>query len=542
MYLRTHGVQVRDHDPRVPSLTLWSVRRMGTRGLLAIGHVFLDRDRGCLRDRAGGDIALRPKSLDLLRVLARHPGQMLTKTQLLDSVWPDVCVTEDSLFQCVRDVRRALGDAEGRMVRTFTRQGYLLDVPVTELAAAVQPHAEPPPLLDRPSIAVLPFTEVGGTEADRYFAEGISAELLTGLCRIGWLHVVARRSSFLFKDDHANSGQADRQLGARYVLRGSIQRSDDRLRIHCHLRDAGRDRYVWSNRFEGRRADIFDLQDRITAHVVGAVEPTIRIAEIERARAKPTENLDAYDLYLRALPLHLSSHRGQLAQAQELLARAVALDPDYSLAKAFSALTTVIQANQGWATGAERHTAIGLAREALANHRDDPVVLRCTGHALAYLAHDHETGLSLLERALALHPHSAEVHHSAGWVRTFSCHAEEALRHFDHAMHLSPLDPEAGHTLAGKTFAHLLIDRPQDALETSRRAMAAMPNSISPLRAAIFALSALGRNGEARKVGREVVRLNPAFRVGVFEQVQPFRDAAFAHRYIQSLRIAGLPE
>lgn len=157
---------------------------MGTGGLLAIGHVVLDLDRGCLRDLAGADIALRPKSLDLLRVLAGSPGQTLSKAQLLDSVWPDVCVTEDSLFQCIRDIRRALGDIDARMLRTLPRQGYLLDVPVATLSSGLSRAAEQPQWLDRPSIAVLPFREEGGAGRDGYFAEGISSDLLTGLCRI----------------------------------------------------------------------------------------------------------------------------------------------------------------------------------------------------------------------------------------------------------------------------------------------------------------------------------------------------------------------
>jgi adenylate cyclase len=514
---------------------------MDTGGLLAIGHVLLDLDRGCLRDSAGADIALRPKSLDLLKVLACSPGRTLTKAQLLDAVWPNVCVTEDSLFQCVRDVRRALGDAEGRMVRTLARQGYLLDVPVTPLATAVPGVDGEPRWLDRPSIAVLPFSENAEPGANRYFADGVSSDLLTGLCRIRWLHVIARGSSFRFRGDHVDMSQVERQLRVRYLLRGSIQTVGDRVRIHCHLRDAVKDRYVWGERFEGSRADLFDLQDRITERVVGAVEPTIRFAEVERARAKPTGNLDAYDLYLQALPHHLSSDRVRMGEAQKLLARAIALDPGYSLAKAFSALTTVIQANQGWASDAERASGIELAREALADHRDDPVVLRCVGHALAYLAHEHDTALALLERALVLHPNSAEVHHSAGWVRNFCCDGAAALPHFDRAMCLSPLDPETGHTLAGKTFAHLLAGRHEDALESSRMAVAAMPNSSSPLRAAIFALCELGRVDEARRVGRVLIQVNPAFRLGAFAPVQPFRDPPFAHRYLQALALAGLP-
>lgn len=429
------------------------------------------------------------------------------------------------------------------MLRTLAKQGYLLDLPVAAIAVGVPDRPEPLHRFAGPSIAVLPFTEEGGGGgANRYFAEGISADLLTGLCRIRWLHVIARGSSFLFKGDHIDLGQVERQLGVRFVLQGSIQIVDERVRIHCQLRDAEKERYVWADRFEGKLADIFDLQDRITEEVVGAVEPTIRLAEVERARGKPTESLDAYDLYLRALPLHMSSERRRMSEAQKLLARAVELDPSYSLAKAFAALTTVIQANQGWATDVEREAGVGLAREALADHRDDPVILRCVGHALAYLAHEHERGLALLERALALHPNSAEVHQSAGWVWNFACDGSKALPHFVRAMRLSPMNAEFGHTLTGLTFTHLLLGCHEDALDFSRKAVAAMPNSISPLRAAIFALCELGRTAEARETGRGLSQINPLFRVGEFGRMQPFKDPAFARRYMQALRNAGLPE
>lgn len=513
---------------------------MGGRGLLVIGDFVLDLDRGRLRQSGGDGIPLRPKSLQLLEVLASNPGRLMTKAQLLDSVWPSIHVTEDSLFQCIRDVRRALGDLDGRMLRTIAKKGYLLDVPVEVHTG--DPANAPSQRTDSPSLAVLPFAEDGGEQGEGYFAEGFTSDLLAGLCRIRWLPVVARGSSFLFKGGRPDLRQVARQLGVRYVLQGTIQRAKGRLRVYAQIWETASERYVWADRFQGKPTDIFDLQDQIAASIVGAVEPTIRVAEVERATAKPTESLDAYDLYLRALPLHLSSDRERLSEAQRLLARATELDPGYSLAKAFSALTTVIQVNQGWATEPERQAGVKLAREALCDDHNDPVVLRCAGHALAYLAHECEMGVALLERALALHPNSAEVHHSAGWVWNFCCNGGKALPHFMRAMRLSPLDPEMGHTLTGLTFAYSLEGRQEEALETSRKALAATPNSISPRRAAILALCELGQFEEAREVGRRLLAINPAFRVAAFASVQPFRDPAFAGRYLGALRTAGLPD
>jgi adenylate cyclase len=383
--------------------------------VLRVGNFVLDLAAGCLRDSSGAEVPIRPKSLDLLAVLARNAGRTMSKDELLEAVWPGIHVTEDSLVQSVRDVRRAVGDPEGFSLRTIPKRGYLLDVAVTSLPAVAGP--QPAGIaLDRPSIAVLPFANLGGGPEDGYFAEGVTSEILTGLLRIRWLVVIGRGSSFRFKGDAVDLREVGRRLGVRYVLQGSVQRADNRVRIICGITEAASGRQIWADRFEGTLADIFKLQDHIVERVVGAVEPTIRLAEVERARSKPTDSLDAYDLYLRALPLHFSNDRARLQEAQRLLTRAVALDPGYSLAKGFSALTAVIQVNQGWASEEERLHGTRMARQASADHRDDPVTLRCVAHALCYLAHETDTALPLLEWALALHPNSAEVHHSAGWV------------------------------------------------------------------------------------------------------------------------------
>ncbi len=398
------------------------------------------------------------------------------------------------------------------------------------------------PLPAKPSIAVLPFTNMSGDPEQEYFVDGIVEDVITALSRVKTFFVIARNSSFTYKGRAVDIKQAGRELGVRYVLEGSIRKAGTRVRITGQLIDATTGHHVWADRFEGGLENIFDLQDRITESVVGAVEPSIQLNEVERAKAKPTESLDAYDLYLRALPLHYSINRERLAEAQRLLARAIEIDPTYSLVKGFAAMTTVIQTNQGWTSEAEIAEGIRLAREALADHRDHPVTLRCVGHALAYLAHEYDVALAVLERALALNPTSAQVHHSAGWVWNFACNGIKATEHFNRAIRLSPLDPEMGHSLTGLTFAHLLTHRYEEALQTSQRAMAAMPTSLGPLRAAILAFVQLSRPEEAKRIGERLLALKPDFRVGEFRKVQPFRDKAFAEQFMAALRIADLPE
>ena len=398
------------------------------------------------------------------------------------------------------------------------------------------------PLPDKPSIAVLPFTNMSGDPEQGYFVDGIVADIITALSRVKRFFVIAGRSSFAYRGSSVDVSQVARELGVRFILEGSVRKSGDRIRINAQLVEAATGHHAWADRFEGDLAEVFDLQDQVAERVAGAVEPTIRGLEVERARAKPTEHLDAYDLYLRALPLHFSGAREKLSEAQMLLGRALEVDPHFSLAKAFSALTTVVQLNQGWAAESAVSEAITLARSALAQDRDDPVTLRCIGHSLAYLAQENDLAMALLDRALSLNPSSAEAHHSAGWVCNFAGDGGRASEHFERTIRLSPLDPEMGHTLTGLAFAKLLMERYEDALDTSRSAMALLPSSLPPLRAAIVASMQLGKVEQARKMAQQILALSPSFSAGQFRRVQPFRHAPFVETYMSALRAAGLPE
>ena len=401
---------------------------------------------------------------------------------------------------------------------------------------------QPLPLPNKPSIAVLPFTNMSGDPEQDYFCDGLVEDIITALSRFRALFVIARTSSFTYKGRAVDVRQVGRELGVRYILEGSVRKAGGRIRITGQLIEAETGAHIWANRYDGSEVDVFELQDSVAESVVGAIEPSVRIAEVSRARAKPTASLDAYDLYLRALPLHYSNDREKLAEAQRLLDRAIEIDPSYAVAKGFAALTTVIQANQGWASEADRQRGVRLARQALADIQDDPVVLRCIGHALAYLDRDYNLAVALLDRALALNLNSAEVHHSAGWVWNFAGNGLKASEHFKRAIRLSPVDPEIGHTLMGLTFSELLMEEYDEALQVSLRAMAVMPSSLSPLRAAIVSLVELGRLHEAQSLGRKILSLNPSFRVDAFRAGQPFQNGKFVERYMSALMAAGLPE
>ena len=294
----------------------------------------LDTDQRELR-RGETVVSVAPLAFDLLEFLIRNRERVLTKDDLLASIWKGRVVSESALGTCVNAARSAISDSgeAQRLIRTLPRKGIRFVGAVREIQkpgtlAAADVAAQPRPglsLPDKPSIAVLPFTNISGDPEQDYFADGIVEEIITALSRVRWLFVIARNSSFTYKGRAVDIKQVGRDLGVRYVLEGSIRKAANRVRITCQLIEALTGHHIWADRFEGALDDIFDLQDRITESVVGAITPSLRRAEISRAYAKPTESLDAYDLYLRALERHYTrQHSGQ----RHRCGAAAAGDPD----------------------------------------------------------------------------------------------------------------------------------------------------------------------------------------------------------------------
>lgn len=251
--------------------------------VLHFAGVTLDGVRGCLRGPDAAEVLLAPKPFNLLMVLARNAGRTMSKDALLDAVWPGVHVSEDSLFQAVREARRAIGDEAGAVLRSVPRRGYLLDAVVSEGAAQrlqVTPETQLPlaPPTDRPSLVVLPFQNMSGDPEQAYFADGMVEEITSALSRIGWLFVIARNTAFTFGSHAADLREVGHTLGVRYVLQGSVRKAGGQVRIGCQLVEAANGHHIWTERFEGDLADVFALQDRVAEAVAGAIEPSLRVA------------------------------------------------------------------------------------------------------------------------------------------------------------------------------------------------------------------------------------------------------------------------
>ncbi|MGG5823555.1 winged helix-turn-helix domain-containing protein [Falsiroseomonas sp. HW251] len=365
---------------------------------LRIGGVTLDIARGCLRDADGAEVALAPKPFDLLVVLARNPGRTLSKDALLDAIWPGVHVAEDSLFQAVREARRAIGDEAGQVLRSVRGRGYLLE--------AVTAEPGPPPAvalatapLDRPALAVLPFANLSSDAEQEYFSDGMTDELITQLSRARWFYVIARNSSFTYKGRAVDARQVGRDLGVRYVLEGSVRRAAGRVRIACQLIDAETGHQVWGERFDGALDDIFELQDRVAEAVAGAIEPSLQHAEIRRAQAKPTGSLSAYDLLLQAMHCQRTLTKEGNEKALGLLRAALQLDPDFAFGKAQLAFMSIFLTANAWGDKAIEEEGARYAREALASSGGDPLVLALSALALAFHTAEYSPALAAATRA-----------------------------------------------------------------------------------------------------------------------------------------------
>jgi TolB-like protein len=399
-------------------------------------------------------------------------------------------------------------------------------------------------LPERPSIAILPFLNLSGDPSQDYFVDGVVEDIIVAMSRMSGLFVIARNSSFTYKGRSVDVKQIGQELGVRYVLEGSLRKAANRVRITGQLVDATTGANLWSERFEGRIDDIFALQDEMTANVVGAIAPQLQRAEIERAKHKTPESLDAYDYYLRALAkLHLGT-RDATDEALSLLSKAIELDAEYAPAYALAAWCHVWRKVNDWMEDRPRELAEGarLARRAIDLGMDDALVLTRAGHALAHVADDLDAGLALLDRAKMLNPNLAAAWFLGGFVRVWRGDPDGAIEHFVHGMRLSPLDPEIYRMQAGMSAAHLFAGRFDEAASWAGQAFRELPSflMVGAVSAASHALA--GRAEEARRAMQHLRALDPAFRVSTLGKLVPIRRPQDLAVFEDGLRKAGLPD
>ena len=458
-----------------------------------------------------------------------------------------VCLSGNAFEQVRGQTGFAFDDLGERSLKNIDRpvRLYAVRSAADSAAATTKTRAEagkPPPLPDRPSIAVLPFNNMSGDPEQDYFADGTVEDIITALSRFKSLFVIARNSSFTYRGKAVDIKQVGRELGVRYVLEGSVRNSGGRVRITGQLIEAATGAHLWADKIDGALQDVFDLQDEVTTRVVGALEPSITQAEINRAQVKPTSNLDAYDLYLKALSVHYSQTRTDVEQALRLLEQAIALDPGYSWAKAFAAYIHVLRLSQGWVRRADLKDAATLARDALLSSRDDPNTLGFAAHALAWLAREYEVPIACMDRALQLNPNSANILMRSGHLRTYVADADRAIDHFLRAIRLSPVDPQLGYHYIGLSVAHVIKEEYEKALEYARRGTREMPRWVGAWSQTAVAAVYGGHREEATAAARQLLAVSPNYTIAIRSSNSGFRDKWLNERYVQGLRLAGVPE
>jgi adenylate cyclase len=415
-----------------------------------------------------------------------------------------------------------------------------------ESKTTVSPESKPALALpDKPSIAVLPFTNMSGDPEQDYFADGMVDDIITALSHFKALFVIARNSSFTYKGRAVDVKQVGRELGVRYVLEGSVRKAANRVRITGQLVDAATGAHLWAERFDGGLGDVFDLQDRVTESVVGAIAPAVEKAEIERAKRKPTDSLDAYDHYLRGLAAVYQWTRESLSEALRLFNKASEIDREFASAYGLAARCYNWRATNGWINDKESEIAeaIRLARRAVQFGKDDAIALSMAGHAIARMAGEVEAGMALIDRALALNPNLAAAWLSGGWLKVWLGEPDKAISSFAHAMRLSPIDPHLFNMLAGTASAHLIADRYDQARVWAEMALQDNPDHQPGLRIAAASNAMAGRPEQARQAAARLQQLNPALRVSTLKDVVgPYRRAEDISRLEEGLRQAGLPE
>jgi adenylate cyclase len=480
---------------------------------------------------------------DIVYDEARIYGDGINVAARLESIAEPggICISSKVYEEINGRVDLAYQDMGEQQLKNITRPVRAYWVRLNSMPPAAAPALALP---DKPSIAVLPFQNMSGDPEQEYFADGMVEEIITALSRIRWLFVIARNSSFTYKGRAVDVKQVGRELGVRYVLEGSVRNAANRVRITGQLIDAANGAHLWADRFDGAIDDVFDLQDRVTASVVGAIAPKLQQAEIERAKRKPTDSLDAYDHFLRGMAcVHLGT-RQDIDEALRLFYRAIELDRDFASAYGMAAWCFVWRKVNGWIgnRAQEIAEAARLARGAVDLGADDAVALSAGGYTLAFVVHDLDAGSAFIDRALAVNPNLASAWQNSGWVKTFLGEPEEAIQRQSHMLRLSPLDPLSFRAQGGIAFAHFLAGRYDEASSWAEMALRQRPTFLAAIRELAAAQALAGRIPEAQQTMARLRQLDPAMRVVNVKDWVPLRRPEDLARLQDGLRKAGLPE
>jgi adenylate cyclase len=488
-----------------------------------------DPTRGVISRPCGDDIRLRPQSADVLQYLLDRAQRVVGREEILQAIWPDVVVTEQSITQCISDIRRALGTVAPELLRALPKRGYIL-------STEVRREVSGPPLPDKPSIVVLAFANMSGDPQQEYFSDGIAQDIITELSRSRFLFVIARNSSFAYKGRALDVQQVARELGVRYVLDGSVRRSGERLRIVAQLIDVDSSNHIWGERYDCYSADVFDVQDEITAAVVRAIRPAVAEAEYRRVRHKPPESLRAWEAYQRGL-----WHMGRdTSQARAFFSQAVTLDATLAPAYAATAMAW-LRDGVGFGTRTVSESvrfAIEWARKCIeidATEADAHAVLAWAGAITGNL---DESG-SAARLALEINPNSPWANCVAGAHLVFGGQPQQGREALLTALRLSPCDAMNPAIYGLLTASYYFEHEYQRAIEAGRRAVSLFPNHATVYRYLAASLGQVGLGQEGCAIlekGNEIS--GRYFDLTVRARPPWYRPEDYTH-LLEGLRLTG---
>jgi TolB-like protein/DNA-binding winged helix-turn-helix (wHTH) protein len=536
--------------------------------------------------RAGRVVHVEPQVFDVLVHLINRRDHVVSRDELVATVWHGRIVSDSTLSSRINAARQAIGDSgeQQALIRTIARRGFrfvgdLREVPSgrdgaqlgTDSPDAIMPvqttdkghpdgnshhrvngdnlPAPPSPALatpDKPSIAVLAFTNFSGDPEQEYFADGIVEDIIIALSRFRQLFVIARNSSFTYKGRAVDVKQVGRELGVRYVLQGSIRKAANQVRIAGQLVDTATGAHLWADRFDGMLENVFDLQDQVTASVVSAIAPKLEQAEIERAKRKVTGSLDAYDFYLRALSTIRQFSSEAIRESLHCCRRAIELDPEFAAAYGMAAwwyFRRYSNAALAPDSAKESAEAIAMARRAVEIGNDDAIALCMGGVTLAGIALEVDAGDAYIERALVLNPNLAIVWANSGLVKFWLGEHALAIDRLTHAMRLNPLDPLLYRVHGLLAYAHFFSGHDEQALAWAEKAFVAQPFFLPGAGIAAACYAKANRNEDARQAVANMIQFEPAIRISNFAVLRArFHCQEEVVRFSDELRKAGLPE
>ena len=513
--------------------------------------------------RGGATVHIEPQVFDLLVHLIRNRDRIVSKDELIEVIWHGRIVSEAALSSRISAARRALGDSgnDQSLIRTMYKRGFRFvgepqggpsapvvahdqgrSAPAAHDTVKLAPSAEPLPLPDKPSIAVLPFQNMSREAEQEYFADGLTEDIITGLSRQRWFFVIARNSSFTYKGAAVDVRDVASQLGVRYVLEGSVRKAANRVRVTGQLIDAANGNHLWAEKYDRELADIFALQDDITNRVIGSVAPQILVAEAARVQRKPPQSIDAWDLVMQAVPHMWRMSMQEHARAQDLLQQAIALDGNYAHAHALLGWTYVTMFNLDTRRPIGEYTEKALETGATAVTLDDE---EPWAHLVLGLGHARRRRPQLafrhLTKSVELSPSFALGHAGLGYALACGGQPESGLQALEEAHRLSPRDPFlAMYAPTVRYMALFAMERYEETIAVCRSTAASHPNHAGAWRLMTVSLGLLGRLDEARKALAHTLTLQPDLSSAHVENNTVYANPADRSRFLEGLRKAGL--